>query len=299
LAAAEPAAVPASRPPAHAMPQSGTMPTMPTTAALSASQKANQSASRPASRPATRPATQPATQPVAAEEQIDPAGAGRWARHWAVRLLLIRQKFPDALERAERYERVDPDSGELLMLKSTALSELERPGEALAVMESAYRLNQEEPSVNNNLAYLYAQDGAKLDQAERMVRRALAEMPDETSFLDTLGWVFYKQGRIVEAGRIFDRVLGEAPGGQKQDPVICDHAADTMWRLDKKQRAMDLWRKAIELEGKKANPLLEDRRMLAGATGKLQAAEAGEEPAVAPLAEEESQVESAPIVTEP
>ncbi len=48
----------------------------------------------------------------------------------------------------------------------------------------------------NALAYLLAEDGQELDLALALISRALAQVPDDPSYLDTLGWVQYRRGRL-------------------------------------------------------------------------------------------------------
>jgi len=235
---------------------------------------AEKSLTPPATQPA-QPATQPTTTPVDA--------ADAWARQWAVRILLSQHEFAAALDRANKYLSHDPNSQQLLIFKSICLSELEQNAEALEAMEAAYQLDSSGPAVNNNLGYLYAQNGIKLDVAERMIRRALSESPNEVSYKDSLGWVFYKQGKIEQAGRVFEKILADPSKIGADHPVIYDHAGDTLWRLGKSERAVKLWREAAKSAEKTERKTLEIRQVLKKAGKKILAAEAGKTPAVAPL----------------
>jgi tetratricopeptide (TPR) repeat protein len=94
----------------------------------------------------------------------------------------------------------------------------------------------------NYIAYMWAERGAQLERAERLVRKALELDPGNGAFLDTLGWVYYHQGRIEEA---LDKLL-EAAAVEPDDPTILDHIGDALIRLDRAGLARDYWRRALE-----------------------------------------------------
>ena len=67
--------------------------------------------------------------------------------------------------------------------------------------------------------------------------------------------------------------------------VILDHAGDTYWRLGWKDRAVEFWKKAVELATKAKHPGREERALLLGVPAKIDAVAKGREPKVAPLGE--------------
>jgi membrane associated rhomboid family serine protease/Flp pilus assembly protein TadD len=71
---------------------------------------------------------------------------------------------------------------------------------AEAVYRRALSRNPNDPRLLNGLAYLYADHlGTHLDEAERLAQRAVAVQPKEGMFVDTLAWVYYKEGKLEEA----------------------------------------------------------------------------------------------------
>ena len=72
-----------------------------------------------------------------------------------------------------------------------------RKGEA--VLEKVFAEDPENPSVNNDLGYLYADQGKKLKQAEQMIRKALKAEPKNSAYQDSMGWVLFKIGKLDEA----------------------------------------------------------------------------------------------------
>ena len=68
-----------------------------------------------------------------------------------------------------------------------------------AQLELLLERNPDDPGPNNDLGYLYAEQGKNLDKAETMIRKALQEEPESFSYLDSLGWVLFKRGKLKEA----------------------------------------------------------------------------------------------------
>lgn len=63
----------------------------------------------------------------------------------------------------------------------------------------ALGLDDKNTEALNNLAWLYAEDGERLLEAESLIKRALEEKPNSAEYLDTLGFVYMKQGRNDDA----------------------------------------------------------------------------------------------------
>ncbi len=230
--------------------------------------------------------TAPSTLPTQPAPTTAPKGIARWSREWAVRLLVIRREYEEGLRRLERYVPIDATNEQLLVLRSSCFSELGRTKEAILAMEAALRLRPDSAELQNNLGYMYADYGIQLDKAERLIRRALVESPTQIAYQDSLGWVFYKKGKFAEAGRVFEQILSAPAYQQRDHPVILDHAGDTMWRLGRKSKAISLWRTALKLAAKQQMKVADVRRVLENARKKIEAAEADQPPALAPIAED-------------
>src|SRR5208337_971390 len=68
-----------------------------------------------------------------------------------------------------------------------------------AELEILFRKTPDDAGVNNDLGYLYADQGKNLEKAESMIRKAVQEEPDRPAYLDSLGWVLFKRGKAKES----------------------------------------------------------------------------------------------------
>ena len=95
-----------------------------------------------------------------------------------------------------------------------------------------------------------------------MIRKALEEEPENGSFLDSLGWCLFKQGKVQEALV----PLEKAYKSDRNDLTICDHLGDIFFHLKDFARAKEIWKKAEEFAAKTTPPskrLPEIRKKLA------------------------------------
>ena len=110
------------------------------------------------------------------------------------------------------------------------------------MLQHALRANPSFAPAGNDLGYTWADAGKNLDRAESMIRRAVEAEPDNPMFLDSLGWVLYKQGRFDEARRHLEQAASNERGA---DPVILDHLGDALYRLNLADDAVRRWRDSL------------------------------------------------------
>jgi len=207
----------------------------------------------------------------------------------AVRILMQHEKHQQALDRANRYLRHDAENGDLLNLRATCLGELGKPKKALADLERILKLTPESPLANNNLGYQLADAGLQLDRAERMIRLALSRAAQlgttrgSLAYLDSLGWVLYKQGKLHRAAKVFLEVVQRGRRDDYKHPVMFDHAGDVLYRLGWTQRASGFWAEAVELAKSRKWDSREVNQIRTRTSGKITAARTGKPAEVAPL----------------
>lgn len=116
-------------------------------------------------------------------------------------------------------------------------------------------------TANNDLGYIMADRGKNLEEAEQLIRKAIqlereqrkgAKVAgpdgdvDHAAFIDSLGWVLFRRGRVEEALKELERAT-VLPDGE--DPVIWDHLGDVYLRLGQPDKARAAWEKSEKLYG--------------------------------------------------
>ena len=114
---------------------------------------------------------------------------------------------------------------------------------AEADFKKALDLYPEQPLVLNYLGYSWVDQGLHLDEAFKMLRRAVELQPEDGYIVDSLAWAHYKLGHYDEAVKLLERAIELKPG----DPVINDHLGDAYWRVGRKLDAEFQWNHARDL----------------------------------------------------
>jgi tetratricopeptide (TPR) repeat protein len=248
------------------------------------------------------PGKVPATGPAA-----PPATLLDWCRVNAVQLLIAQEKYADAIQRVDSYlpaykdwkpappppapfpgapqEKAKPNPAvELQIYKGNCLGELGHKDQQMILLEKLIAQYPDNSLLDNDLGYLYSEQGINLDKAERMIRKAVDAEPNSPSVADSLGWVFYKQGKFDAAGVTFDHILAiDSVKTSTDSGVIFDHAGDVAFRQGNSSKALELWTTALE-KGRKEKTLDSDtRKMIVSAAAKIEAVKKGRPPVVAPL----------------
>ena len=109
---------------------------------------------------------------------------------------------------------------------------------------TALELNPGQPLVLNYLGYGLVEKRQNLDEALSMIEQAVAARPDDGYITDSLGWVYYRLGRLNDAVEPMERAVELRP----LDPLINDHLGDVLWSVGRKREAEFQWRRALSLE---------------------------------------------------
>jgi len=97
----------------------------------------------------------------------------------------------------------------------------------------------------NYLAYMWAERDTHLDEAEQMIKLALQADPNNGAYIDTLGWLEFRQGKFDQA---LSDLLRAAQKLTREDPVVLEHVGDACAKLNKAAQALDAWQRALNLD---------------------------------------------------
>jgi predicted Zn-dependent protease len=75
-----------------------------------------------------------------------------------------------------------------------------------------------------------------------MIQRAVELQPNSGAYLDSLGWVYFRQGKLTDA----ERILVKAVDLTGQDPTVHDHLGDVYMKLGKTQEAIAQWNASMK-----------------------------------------------------
>jgi tetratricopeptide (TPR) repeat protein len=102
----------------------------------------------------------------------------------------------------------------------------------------------ENPVALNFLGYLLADHDRNLSEAVQLILKALALEPDNAAFIDSLGWAYFRLGKLPEARANLERAI-QLSGG---DPIIYEHLGDVYRDLQLKDLARDQYKKSLSYD---------------------------------------------------
>jgi len=108
------------------------------------------------------------------------------------------------------------------------------------VQESSYRESQERGGAEY-YGYMLGDLGIRLDEAEALVQRALKEEPFSGAYLDSLGWIYFKQGKLAAS----ETTLRKAVERESHDATIHAHLGDLYAKMGRGDLAAAEWEKSL------------------------------------------------------
>lgn len=111
---------------------------------------------------------------------------------------------------------------------------------ASSIFDGLLKDNSENATVLNNYAYFLARSNERLNDAEKMSKKAIALEGENASFLDTYGWVLFVKKDYKGALSWLERALALDPNSGE----ILEHCGDANIQLGNVDRALEYWNKA-------------------------------------------------------
>ena len=182
----------------------------------------------------------------AATEALDRLAASREPdRVLAAADVYVRLKdYPAAIRVGRDAVKRFPESSEAYFRLG---SSLERGGsfhDAEKVFLDLLKMRPNDSAAQNYLGYMWADKGENLEKAHELLEKAVGREPRNGAYLDSLGWVYFRMGKL-EAAQVN---LTEAKRREPDDPTIEEHLGDLSERQGNVTRAVRHWEKALTLK---------------------------------------------------
>ena len=132
--------------------------------------------------------------------------------------------------------------------RSLCLDEMGDQEKARRVLEDLHTEFPQHPEVANSLGYFLAEKGLDLKKAETLIQIALDSDPGNGAFLDSMGWVLYRQGKVESA---FDFMI-QAVNVLPDDPVILEHLGMVLIGMGQAQEGSEMLRRSLAMGGDQA-----------------------------------------------
>lgn len=144
-----------------------------------------------------------------------------------------------ALLRIRRALLTSPDSFDLLYRHSLLAEQTGDVAGAVAILEQTTELFPYAAEGWNALGYVLANNNLRLGEAETYIKKALKINPNSANILDSLGWVYYRQGKLRAALPLLLQAAAKSDSAE-----IAAHLGEVHWFLDEREKARAVFRDA-------------------------------------------------------
>jgi tetratricopeptide (TPR) repeat protein len=185
-----------------------------------------------------------------------------WVQREAGHFAEAAQTYEDVIARVGKDRKIDPEDRDSYQeryryILSNIYVDTNQIDKASEILQSLMEKNPSDPGFPNDLGYIWADHDLKLPEAEKLIRKALeldrkrrAGTPDADrgngAYLDSLGWVLYKQKKFKEAKEVMLKAIEDK---NAQHIEIYDHLGDIHLALGEREAAVAAWRKGLEVGG--------------------------------------------------
>jgi Flp pilus assembly protein TadD len=166
-------------------------------------------------------------------------------------------RAPQAIKLLQDARTKFPEDISIAFELGAVLDKDKKFADAEAAFRDLLKRDPDNAAALNYLGYMLAERGERLDESVDLLKKALEMEPDNGSYLDSLGWAYYKADKLDLA----ENNLKRAADQQKTNSVIQDHYADVLFKLRRYEDAIAAWTRALNGDGDSINRVDIDKKI--------------------------------------
>lgn len=136
---------------------------------------------------------------------------------------------------------VHPDQPDLLYDRALTAEKLERHDILEADLTKLINVRPEHAHAYNALGYSFADRNVRLEEALKLIEKAMALAPEDLFIVDSMGWVLYRMGDLARAVEYLRRAWQGRPDGE-----IGAHLGEVLWIMGDRDKAERIWQEAVK-----------------------------------------------------
>ena len=156
-------------------------------------------------------------------------------------LLSQAKRNQESFNLIEKAAKNWPDSIELSYDYAMAAERIGKVDVMETELRKVIKLKPDFAAAYNALGYSFADRNIKLDEAKTLIETALKLSPNDHYMLDSLGWVHYRLGNLVQAAEHLRKAYEI-----QADPEIAAHLGEVLWKQGLQAEAKKIWASALK-----------------------------------------------------
>lgn len=167
------------------------------------------------------------------------------------KLLIAEDKKDKAMrvmESAAEKFKTPEEAKEIHFMLANLYYETNHAKQVEQALREALRIDPDFHEASNFLGYFFAERGVALEEALQLIEDALKAQPKNGAYLDSLGWVYYKQATDDEKDKRMDMALENLLEAVElsPDPEIYKHIGELYYSQGRWEEAREQWERALE-----------------------------------------------------
>ncbi|MFZ5928115.1 MAG: tetratricopeptide repeat protein [Acidobacteriota bacterium] len=183
-----------------------------------------------------------------AESLLKSSFDGKSDRETWIALAQVYEKQKNFAEMARALDEAGklsstPEEKEAVHFMRGAMYERQKKYDlAEAEFRKVLEINPKSASALNYLGYMLADRNVRLQEALELIRQAVALEPNNSAFLDSLGWVYYRLNQLEQAAEYLQKSLARS----SRDPTVHDHMGDVYYSMSRLKDAVQHWERSLQ-----------------------------------------------------
>ncbi len=173
-----------------------------------------------------------------------------------VQLILVESKLlSDQQKREEAYNVLQqglekfPDNSDLLYETAMIAERVSKPAVTEKLLRRLIKIKPDDAQAYNALGFSLLERNERIPEAVALVEKALQLAPDDAAIIDSVGWGYYRSGKLDESIALLKRAFASNP-----DPEIAAHLGEVLWVSGDKEGAKKIWQDSLK-ENADSEPL--------------------------------------------
>ncbi len=134
-----------------------------------------------------------------------------------------------------------PDTPDLLYDSAMVAEKLDKIDVAEAQLRRVVELKPDDAQALNALGYTLVDRTPRTSEGFALIEKAYKLSPEDPFILDSMGWAFYRLGKLDDAESYLRRAMTQRP-----DAEIAAHLGEVLWKKGDPERARQVWQSQLQ-----------------------------------------------------